>query len=82
MRLVGTEGTAELLWKDNLLTLATHRTQPHQVPLPPRQRPAEEYFDALLAGRKPQTSAESSFAATRLALLAQQSAELQATRRW
>lgn len=83
MRLVGTEGTAELLWKDDLLTVATHTRPPWTEPLPPRQRPAEDFFDALLAGRPPRVSAEASFAATRLALLAQDSADRGgATVRW
>jgi predicted dehydrogenase len=82
MRLVGTEGTAELRWKDNELTVGTHVRPPRQEPLPSRQRPAQEFFDALLAGRRPQITAEASIAATRLALLAQQSAEEQTPARW
>jgi predicted dehydrogenase len=82
MRLVGTQGTAELLWKDNRLDVATHARPPWTPPLPDRLRPAQDFFDAVLAGKSPRITAEASFAATRLALLAQQSAEAGTPIRW
>ncbi len=75
MRLVGTEGTAELLWKDGRLDVATHNRPPWTPPLPERLRPAQDFFDAVLAGGSPNITAEASFAATRIALLAQRSAD-------
>jgi len=75
MRLVGTRGTAELLWKDDVLTVATHTRPPRLEPLPPRLRPAEDFFDALLSGRPPAVSALDSLAATRVGLLAQRAAD-------
>lgn len=75
MRLVGTQGTAELLWKDNVLSVATHRRPPWQEPLPGGLRPAEDFFDALAAGRPPAVTAQDALAATRIALLAQRSAD-------
>ncbi|HVX44018.1 MAG TPA: Gfo/Idh/MocA family oxidoreductase [Mycobacteriales bacterium] len=82
MRLTGTDGTAELLWKDDVLTVATHSRPPWNEPLPPRIRPAQDFFDALLAGRSPVISAADTFAATRVALLAQESARRDAILDW
>lgn len=82
MRLTGTQGTAELLWKDDLLTVATHSRPPWHEPLPARTRPAQDFFDALLAGRAPVISAADTFAATRIALLAQESARRDAILDW
>lgn len=79
MRLVGTNGTAELAWKDDLCTLATHSRPPRTLPLPNGLRPAEDFFDAVLAGRPPKVSAPQALAATRLALTAQRAAETAAT---
>lgn len=82
MRLTGTSGTAELLWKDNILEVATHSRPPWQEPLPDRSRPAQDFFDALLAGRSPGISAADAFSATRIALLAQESARRDAILDW
>jgi predicted dehydrogenase len=75
MKLVGTEGTAELLWARNRLILTTTDEAPHDVPLPAGYRPAELPLRALAAGNEPDISTARGLLATRLALLAQQSAE-------
>jgi predicted dehydrogenase len=75
MRLTGTEGTAELFWAQNKLIAATTDRPPWEVELPPGRRPAAEALDALSAGREPATSTAAGFVATRVALLAQQSAD-------
>ena len=75
MKLTGTEGTAELLWARNRLILTTTDLEPHDVPLPDGHRPAELPLKALAAGNEPDITTERGLLATRLALLAQQSAE-------
>lgn len=82
MRLVGTEGTADLLWKDNNLIVATHRDPPRSVPLPPRQRPAEDFFNAVVNGTTPAVSGTDALAATSIALAAQESAREQRPVAW
>ncbi|GAB3759162.1 Gfo/Idh/MocA family protein [Microlunatus parietis] len=75
MRLSGSEGTAEIDWGYETLTVATHDrptwTEPLQAPL----RPMQFFFDAIIAGTEPAVTTEESLLATRVALLAQQSAE-------
>ncbi|MBP2355757.1 putative dehydrogenase [Kribbella aluminosa] len=75
MKLVGTHGTAELLWARNRLVLTTHEAAPYDVPLPAGHRPAELPLQALAAGNEPDIATDRSILATRIALLAQQSAE-------
>jgi predicted dehydrogenase len=75
MKLVGTEGTAELLWARNRLVVTTTELAPHDVPLPAGHRPAELPLQALAAGNEPDITTARGLLATRLALLAQQSAE-------
>jgi predicted dehydrogenase len=75
MRLTGTEGTAELYWAQGRLVAATSERPPWEIELPARQRPAVDAFDALVAGREPVCGTAAAFAATRVALLAQQSAD-------
>ena len=75
MKLIGTGGTAELLWARNRLVLTTHEQAPYDVSLPAGYRPAELPLQALAAGNEPDITTEQSILATRLALLAQQSAE-------
>lgn len=75
MRITGTKGTAELEWKDNRLTIATHDRPPYDAALPAGLRPAQDFFDALAGGRAPVVTAADAFAATRLALLAQAAAD-------
>ncbi|TDE01976.1 Gfo/Idh/MocA family protein [Jiangella asiatica] len=74
MRLVGTGGTADVLWKDDELVVATHERSPRDVPLPPRRRAAADFVDALRAGREPSVTASDALAATSVALAAQESA--------
>ncbi|NIK61697.1 Gfo/Idh/MocA family protein [Kribbella shirazensis] len=75
MKLVGTAGTAELLWARNRLVLTTTDSAPHDVPLPAGYRPAELPLQALAAGNEPDITTARGLLATRLALLAQQSAD-------
>ncbi|MFF0269773.1 Gfo/Idh/MocA family protein [Kribbella sp. NPDC004536] len=75
MKLIGTGGTAELLWARNRLVLTTHEQAPYDIPLPAGYRPAELPLKALAAGNEPDITTERSILATRIALLAQQSAE-------
>src|SRR5690625_6874194 len=75
MRLTGSEGTAELDWAYNTLTVATHDRETWQEDLPEPQRPAAYFFDAVQADREPEISTATSLLATRVALLAQRSAE-------
>jgi predicted dehydrogenase len=82
MRLVGTDGTAELLWKDDRLEVATHKRPPRTIALPTGRRPAEDFFDAVIAGRPPAISPNAALAATRLALWTQESADNRTTVSW
>lgn len=75
MRLTGSEGTAELDWAYNTLTVATHDREPWQEPLKDAHRPAAYFFDALAAGAEPEIGTAASLLATRVALLAQRSAD-------
>lgn len=83
MRVTGTDGTAELDWAYNSLTVTTHRQPTRAVPLGPGQRPAQYFFDALCNGREPEIGTGASLLATRVALLAQASADADSERfRW
>lgn len=82
MRLVGTKGTAELLWKDDVLAVATHSRPPWRESLPGRLRAAEDFFDALTRGRPPAVTARDALAATRIGLLAQRSADERRPMSW
>lgn len=75
MRLTGSEGTAELDWAYNTLTVATHDRAPWVETLPAPRRPAAYFFDAVDAGREPEITTAASLLATRVALLAQESAD-------
>lgn len=75
MRVVGTSGTAEVDWAYCGVTVTTHDTPRHDVALPPRPRPVQFFFDALREGRRPDVTADEALLATRVALLAQQSAD-------
>ncbi|MET0422732.1 MAG: Gfo/Idh/MocA family oxidoreductase [Actinoplanes sp.] len=75
MRLTGTRGTAELYWAQGRLVATTTDRAPWTVELPPGRRPAEEALDALIAGREPEVGTAAGLAATRIALLAQESAD-------
>lgn len=82
MRLVGTNGTAELCWKDNVLAVATHSRPPRLEPLPEGLRPAEDFFDALARDRPPAVTARDALAATRIGLLAQRGADERLSMSW
>jgi predicted dehydrogenase len=75
MRVVGTRGTAELRWTEGVLEVATHGRSTWHEPLPQGRRPAEDFFTALLGGEQPEVGTAQSLAATRVALLAQRSAD-------
>ncbi|SEF18835.1 Gfo/Idh/MocA family protein [Jiangella alba] len=75
MRLTGSSGTAELDWGYGTLRVATHDRAPWTEPLPAGRPPAAYFFDALAAGAEPEISTAASLLATRVALLAQASAE-------
>ncbi|HIT75260.1 MAG TPA: Gfo/Idh/MocA family oxidoreductase [Candidatus Avipropionibacterium avicola] len=74
MRLTGSLGTAELNWRTGELFVATHTREPEMLECPPNQPAATYFLDALAAGEEPAVNAADSIAATRVALLAQESA--------
>lgn len=75
MRLTGSQGTAEVDWAYGRLTVTTHDRPTWEEPLGDAQRPAQYFFDALLAGREPEVTTAASLLATNVALKAQLSAE-------
>lgn len=75
MRLTGTEGTAELDWAHHALTVETHRRPLRKIELPAARPPAAYFFDAVAAGIEPEITTAQSLLATRVALLAQASAD-------
>ncbi|MFK4788410.1 Gfo/Idh/MocA family protein [Microbacterium sp. ZW T5_56] len=75
MRVVGTEGTAELYWGRGLLELTTADAPRHAVGLTSGRRPAEDALNALLAGASDAARATAdALLVTRIALLAEESA--------
>ncbi|MFE7428362.1 Gfo/Idh/MocA family protein [Streptomyces sp. NPDC057545] len=79
MRLVGTRGTADLLWARRRLVVTTDEDATHDVELAEGFRPAQLPLRALAQGAAPDISTGHSLLATRLALLAQQSADADGT---
>lgn len=75
MRLTGTSGTAELDWALGTLEVVTRDRDVHRPRLGPPVRPAEELLTALVEGRRPEVGTAESLTATRVALLAQLSAD-------
>jgi predicted dehydrogenase len=75
MRVVGTHGTAEVDWAYDALSVTTNDRKTWTPILPPRMRPAEEYFQSRIDGRVPEVGTSASLLATRIALTAQRSAE-------
>ncbi|PRA81401.1 Gfo/Idh/MocA family protein [Microbacterium sp. MYb66] len=75
LRLVGTRGTAEIFWARGRVEVTTEDRSTRNLDLPAGRRPAEEALDAFAAGRTPEVGTRESLAATRLALLAQESAD-------
>ncbi|MFD9701105.1 Gfo/Idh/MocA family protein [Lentzea sp. NPDC059081] len=74
MRLTGRDGTAELLWARGEATAETHERPLWSLPLPEGRRPAVA-LDAFVAGEEPDVGTAASLLATRIALLAQDSAD-------
>lgn len=75
MRVAGSEGTAELDWAYHGLRVTTRDRTTWDEPLGEPVRPAQYFFDALEAGREPDVSTASSLLATKVALVAQRSAQ-------
>ena len=75
MRLVGTEGVAELFWARQRLVVTTEKLGTHDVDLPQGFRSAELSLSALARGETPEITTHDSLLATRLALLAQRCAD-------
>ncbi|QNA91392.1 MULTISPECIES: hypothetical protein [unclassified Microbacterium] len=75
LRLVGTCGTAEIFWARGRVEVTTSDRPMRVLDLPEGRRPAEEALDAFAAGRTPEVGTRESVAVTRLALLAQASAD-------
>lgn len=75
MRLTGSEGTAEIDWGYETLTVATHDRPTWTEPLDPPRRSMQFFFDAIAAGTEPEVTTKESLLATRIALLAQRSAD-------
>ncbi|MBA2755369.1 MAG: Gfo/Idh/MocA family oxidoreductase [Chloroflexia bacterium] len=82
MVLTGTEGTAELRWAHGELHIATHRHPPEIVPLPAPGSVAADFFDAVLTGRQATMRTSEILTATRVALLAQTTANSGAWQAW
>ncbi|MGD7706809.1 Gfo/Idh/MocA family protein [Microlunatus sp. Y2014] len=74
IRITGTEGTAELNWRTGELFLATHTTEPELIECAPNIPAATYFLDAISQGVEPSVSTADSILATRVSLLAQQSA--------
>jgi len=75
MRVTGELGTAEVDWAYHRLAVTTHDRPTWDEPLGPAQRPAQYFFDAILAGEDPEIGTSASLLATEVALKAQCSAE-------
>lgn len=82
MCVTGLRGTADVLWKDNRLVAGTHHRPPEEVPLPGKRTAADDFFDALLAGREPSVTATDSLTTTSVALTAQESARVDRPLDW
>jgi len=72
--LTGTEGTAELRFAHNELLVSTHTRPPESRPLPAEGSVAGDFFDAIADGTRPQITTAEVLTATRVALLAQETA--------
>ena len=75
LSLVGTEGTAEIYWARGRVEVTTNRHGLRVLELPPGRRPAQDAFDAFAKRGVPDVGTAESLAVTRLALLAQASAD-------
>jgi predicted dehydrogenase len=75
MRVVGTRGTLEMFWARGRVELVTADRAAHELMLPPGRRPAQDALDSLSGGAPDAKSTDDALAVTRLALLAQDSAD-------
>ena len=72
--LTGTEGTAELRFAQGELLVATNARPPRMEPLPPQGSVVGDFLDAILTGAAATVRTEEILTATRVALLAQTTA--------
>ncbi|WP_166999434.1 Gfo/Idh/MocA family protein [Paramicrobacterium fandaimingii] len=75
LRIIGTRGTLEIFWARGRVDVTTAELEKRSLKLPPGLRPAEQALGAFADGTIPQVSTRESLVATRLALLAQHSAD-------
>ena len=75
MRLTGTKGTAELFFARGVVEVVTDAQPPRTLEVPENGRVAGEAIGSLLRGGSPEVDTAASLAATRVALLAQRSAD-------
>jgi predicted dehydrogenase len=75
MRLTGTLGTAELFFARGVVEVVTDKRPPWTIEVPENGRVAGETIGSLLRGEPPEVDTAASLAATRVALLAQRSAD-------
>lgn len=75
LRVTGTTGTLEIFFARGHVDAVTDRRGPWRAELPMGLRPAEDAVASLLGGRRPEVDTAASLAATRVALLAQESAD-------
>ncbi len=80
--LTGTSGTAEVRWAQGELHVATHTAPPRLVDLVPPRAIVEDFFSALVSGTAPPIGTEEVLTASRVALLAQATANDGAWHRW
>lgn len=75
LRIVGTQGSAEIFWARHRVEVTTADHEVRSLHLAPGFRPAQQALGAFAAGNLPSVSTSESLAATRLALVAQCSAD-------
>ena len=75
MRLTGTKGTAEIFFARGEVEVVTDAQPPRTIEVPENGRVAGETIGSLLRGERPEVDTAASLAATRVALLAQHSAD-------
>lgn len=75
LRLVGTRGTVEIFWARGRVEVTTDGEPTRDYPLPEGRRPAQDAIDDLVAQRSGVANTAMAIEATRLALLAQDSAD-------
>ena len=75
MRVVGTRGSLEIFWARGRVELITNDESAHDLALPAARRPALDALLALAQGTPASSSTRDALTATRLALLAQYSAD-------